>query len=56
MEVGLGGMFGGLRENGNDENAQKVADGSPHLMHGAIGASRVQVALAMGPAWAGRPP
>ena len=54
MGVGLGGMFGGLREIRSNKNVQKVAGGSPHPMRGAPGASRVWVALATGPAQAQR--
>ena len=54
--VGLGGVFGGLREIGSNNNAQKVAGGSLHLMRGAPGALRVWAALATGPARAQRPP
>ncbi len=49
-------MFGGLREIGSNKNAQKVADGSPHMMGGAPGALRARAASGMGPAQAQRPP
>jgi hypothetical protein len=52
MGVGLGGMFGGLREIMSNKNVQKVAGGSPHPTRGAPGASRVWAASVMGPAQA----
>jgi hypothetical protein len=48
MGVGLGGMFGGLREIRSDKNGQKVADGSPHPTRGVPGALWARAALTMG--------
>ncbi len=41
MGVGLGGMFGRLREIGSNKNTQNVAYGSLHPTREAPGASRV---------------